>query len=178
MKAQINLTAPSKNRTKWTCINCIIIILCIYGGIFQQYHKVNVASPIALFVIGWRTLNALKRLWIDTSSMNWIKHLIPVAILATLGLSGIAIGKLQGIYYAHQLANNSQTVIGKVEFVKKNEFPEFDFYYNRYASVRYKFNNKYFMQDIDNKKQKLIQGDSVKLRLSTKNPLIIEAVDN
>lgn len=178
MKAQINLTTPSKNRTKWTCINCIIIILCIYGGIFQQYHRVNVASPMILVIIGWHTLNALKRLWIDTGNMNWIKYLIPVVILATLGLSGIAIGRLQGVYYNHQLANHGQIITGEVIFVKTNEFPEFDFYYNRYAAVRYTFNNKHFTQDIDNKKQKLILGDSVKLRLSTKNPLIIEAVDN
>ncbi len=134
------------------------------------------AGPGMLLLISWHTLNALKRLWIDTSNMNWIKHLIPVALLVTIGLSALTIGKLQKVYYSYEFSNHDQTVAGEITFVTPHEFPFF--YYNRYASVRYKFNNKYFTQDISNKKQKLILGDSIKLRLSTKNPLIIEAVDN
>lgn len=176
MKEYIKPTAPSKNRTKWTYINCAVIILCIYAGIFHQYHKVNVVSASLLLIIGWHTLNGLKRLWIDPSEMNWIKHLIPVTILVTLGLSAIVIGKLEKIYFAYQLTNHGQTITGKVEIVNTREFPILYPYYSRYALVRYKLNNKYFMKEIDNREQRLIQGDSIKLKVSTQHPEIVEAV--
>lgn len=176
MKEYLKFTPLSKKRTIWTYINCIVIILCIYAGIFHQYHKVNMVSASVLLIIGWHTLNALKRLWIDTSEMNGIKHLIPVTILVTLGLSAVVIGKLEKVYLDHQLTNHGQTITGKVEIVNTREFPILYPYYSRYALVRYKLNNKYFMKEIDNKKQKLIQGDSITLRISTQHPEIVEAV--
>ncbi|NRF41413.1 hypothetical protein [Pedobacter foliorum] len=176
MKEYKKLTPPSKKRTIWTYINCIVIILCIYAGIFQQYHRVNLASAGMLLIISWHTLNALKRLWIDTSEMNWVKHLFPLVILITLGLSAVAIGKLEKVYLDHQLTNYGLTITGKVEIVNTREFPILYAYYSRYALVRYKLNNRYFMKEIDNKKQKLVQGDSIKLKVSTQHPEIVEAV--
>lgn len=94
-------------------------------------------------------------------------------MLIILGLSVITISKLQKVYYAYQLANHSQTVAGEVLIVRS---PEFDLYYDHYALVQYKFNNKNFIQKIDNKKQKLILGDTIKLKVSTQHPEIVEAV--
>lgn len=172
MKEYIKLTAPSKKRTIWTCILSTMLLLSIYLGIFHQYHL----DGSLLFWLGSTSLIYLNQLWIDTSKMNWIKHLLPFLILIILGLSVITIGKLQKVYYAYQLANNSQTVTGEVVLVKTHEFPEFDFYYRRYAKVIYRFNNKNFIQKIDNKKQQLILGDTIKLKISTQHPEIVEAV--
>lgn len=92
-----------------------------------------------------------------------------------MGLSILAVFKLQKVYYGYELSNHGYTVKGKVEFVQKHEF--FDLYYNHYAVVSYKFNDKSFIQKIENKEQKLNRGDIIMLRLSTQHPKIIEAVD-
>lgn len=172
---QIKLTAPSKKRTIWTCVLCGIILLCIYVGIFHQYYKVNMINAGTLFWAGALSLTHLKQLWLDTSKMNWTRILFPIAIIIIMGLSVLAIFKLQKVYYGYELTNHGYTVTGKVESVQKYEF--FDLYHDHYAVVSYKFNNKNYIQKIDNKEQKLNRGNIIMLRLSTQHPKIIEVVD-
>lgn len=176
MIGHLKLTAPSTKRTILTFLITSVILLCIYIAVFQPwYNSFQIHTP-PLLMAGTYSLTYLKHLWFDTSNMNWTRILLPVVIILIVGLSAFGISKLQKIYYSYELANHGQTVVAKVDIVGTNDFNLFDSYKN-YALVRYKFNNTPFYKKIDNKEQKLIKGETIMLRLSTKHPHIIEVVN-
>lgn len=172
----LKIYPKSRFRIIWTYLLIALILLCIYVGVFHMYYHSSESLFSSLLSLVACALFFLQKLWLDTSKMNWTRHLLSaVLIFLTANIIKLSTQKLQKVYYARQLADHGQTVEGEVLLASSSELY---FYNKQYALIRYKFNDKYFIKRIDNQLYKFVKGSQLKIALSSQHPEIIKVIDD
>ena len=172
MNKHLRLRPRSKSKVIWTLVLSLIILFCIYIGIFQlhYYNRESVASTL-LLVVG-NCFLILQMIWLETSNVL-VRTLCGFLLLVAIRFSALGVLELQKLYYVQQLENHGKIVEGKVLLVRSSES---SLLYNHYMVVRYALNNENFVRKINDENQRFNEGDNLKLRISVEHPGILQVV--
>lgn len=160
----------SKTKTMWSFILFLILLVCIYIGIFHSHRYFGFDSNLWLFMIGFFSLLALEEMWIANNG-KWQKLKSFLFILFV----GVPIGGfvmlMHSNYVSMQLAKYGVKTTGVVTklFLRSGRRSS-----TNYAVFTYKINSKIWTQVIMNEESPLYLGDTLTLICSEKDPEVFK----
>lgn len=173
MTPPIKFLPASKNKIIWTLVASITLLTCIYYGIFKTNDRSGLFGDAwFLLLFGVNSVDALRKLWLDTSGLLYRKIISYLVFLVTITLISTVVWQMRKVYRSSQLANQSQVIDAKVDLIMEaTEFPD---YRDQRALILYQFNKKNYLQEVNNENLHLIKDERIKVRISVQHPEIME----
>ncbi|MEJ7557083.1 MAG: hypothetical protein WKF66_02170 [Pedobacter sp.] len=165
-----NYRLRSDKRT-YACIPLLILIVCIYIGIYHSHRYFGFDSDFWLGITGLLCLVALHTILFDVGKVNKYKFSFFVLVVGVPLLSLVIL--MHMTYRKHQFAGNKVKVPGVVTelFTRRAKRSHTD-----YAIFTYQVDHKAFRQIVKNEDNKLYVGDTIIIVCSAADPEVFRFV--
>lgn|GEM_PF-2268171 len=151
----------------------LVILICVYFGIFHSHRYYGFDLVLWLAIIGTGSIGILDFMWFNQG--RWHKLRLFLFMLFIVGPTAALVIFLHNVYVDKQLIGHEITTKGIITklYVKRGRNSV-----TPYAVFSYQVNGKTWTQDMKNTEDPLVVGDSVQLVCSELDPEVFLRLRN
>jgi hypothetical protein len=170
MAAYLKIRPRSKKRTIWSFALAVVLLSCMYIGVFHLHHYQRYVVFPLVTSIAVISATQLQELWLEPVKIQFFRPLVVLFTMILLWIGGQLTLKLQAIYLTYELSKYGEITNGQIDqVVDKSSFLN-----PRYVLVSYKFKGKTWLQKLDDENGIYQKNDVLKIKLASREPDIIE----
>jgi len=163
----------SKRKWIWSIAPIVLLLLCSYFGIYHSHRYYSFDANLWVTMTGVIACLVLQWIWTGYSQ-RWYRLKAFLFVFCLAGPIGIFVVLMHNRFVYKQMAAGSTVTIGIVQHLfavkYKNSF-------THYALFTYHFHGKIYTQKLINKNKLLVEGDTLVLRCSDRDPEMIERLE-